>query len=60
MPSFPEDYSGPIVDRYLTLKFKDIENNKSKGKFKGSANSPKLSKGPVAPGPSNVQEDSAE
>ena len=60
MPSFPEDYSGPIVDRYLTLKFKDIENKKSKGKLKGSSNSPNLTKGSVDPNPSTVHEESVE
>ncbi|CAH1405973.1 unnamed protein product [Nezara viridula] len=30
-PSFPEDYAGPLVDRYLTQKFKEIEEkNKNK------------------------------
>lgn len=24
-PSFPEDYSGPVVDRYLTAKFNEME-----------------------------------
>ncbi|XP_068908782.1 uncharacterized protein [Tenebrio molitor] len=24
-PKFPEDYSGPLVDRYLALKFKEME-----------------------------------
>lgn len=27
-PSFPEDFSGPIVDQYLTLKFRELENKK--------------------------------
>jgi hypothetical protein len=27
-PSFPEDFSGPLVDQYLTLKFKELENKK--------------------------------
>ncbi|KAJ9579965.1 hypothetical protein L9F63_004348, partial [Diploptera punctata] len=27
-PSFPEDFSGPLVDQYLTLKFREIENKK--------------------------------
>jgi hypothetical protein len=34
-PSFPEDFSGPIVDQYLTLKFKELENKK---KIKENAN----------------------
>lgn len=29
-PSFPEDYSGPLVDHYLNLKFKEIEEKVSK------------------------------
>ncbi|KAF6213032.1 hypothetical protein GE061_010746 [Apolygus lucorum] len=29
-PSFPEDYAGPLVDRYLTHKFKEIEQGKNK------------------------------
>lgn len=29
-PSFPEDYAGPLVDEYLTLKFKELEAKKSK------------------------------
>jgi hypothetical protein len=28
VPSFPEDFSGPIVDRYLALKFRELENKK--------------------------------
>lgn len=27
-PSFPEDYAGPLVDEYLTLKFQEIEAKK--------------------------------
>ncbi|XP_065225663.1 uncharacterized protein LOC135849249 [Planococcus citri] len=27
-PSFPEDYSGPLVDQYLTEKFKEIESQR--------------------------------
>ena len=27
-PSFPEDFSGPIVDQYLALKFRELENKK--------------------------------
>jgi hypothetical protein len=34
-PSFPEDFSGPIVDQYLALKFKELENKK---KSKGNTN----------------------
>ena len=30
-PSFPEDFSGPVVDRYLTAKFNEMEKkNKNK------------------------------
>lgn len=25
MPKFPEDFTGPEVDRYLELKFKEME-----------------------------------
>ncbi|XP_068081819.1 uncharacterized protein [Anabrus simplex] len=28
MPSFPEDFSGPLVDQYLTRKFQEQENKK--------------------------------
>ena len=35
-PSFPEDYSGPLVDQYLTEKFKEIE---SKRKYRYPSNS---------------------
>jgi hypothetical protein len=35
-PSFPEDFSGPLVDQYLALKFKELENKK-----KGNKNSNK-------------------
>lgn len=27
-PSFPEDYAGPLVDEYLTLKFQELEAKK--------------------------------
>uniref|UniRef100_A0A0K8S3F9 Chitin-binding type-2 domain-containing protein n=1 Tax=Lygus hesperus TaxID=30085 RepID=A0A0K8S3F9_LYGHE len=29
-PSFPEDYAGPLVDRYLTHKFRELEQGKNK------------------------------
>lgn len=29
-PKFPEDYSGPLVDRYLALKFKEMEDKMKK------------------------------
>lgn len=28
-PSFPEDYEGPLVDRYLEDKFRETENTRS-------------------------------
>ncbi|KAF5295117.1 hypothetical protein FQA39_LY13268 [Lamprigera yunnana] len=31
-PKFPEDYSGPLVDRYLALKFKEMEEKLKKEK----------------------------
>ncbi|XP_050667060.1 uncharacterized protein LOC126966841 [Leptidea sinapis] len=33
-PKFPEDYSGPLVDKYLTLKFKEMEEQFKKNKKK--------------------------
>ncbi|XP_014359777.2 uncharacterized protein LOC106711872 [Papilio machaon] len=33
-PKFPEDYSGPLVDKYLTLKFKEMEEEFKKNKNK--------------------------
>ncbi|XP_063827508.1 titin [Ostrinia nubilalis] len=36
-PKFPEDYSGPLVDKYLTLKFKEMEEQFRKNKNKQSA-----------------------
>ncbi|XP_050348990.1 uncharacterized protein LOC126772640 [Nymphalis io] len=33
-PKFPEDYSGPLVDKYLTLKFKEMEEQFKKNKNK--------------------------
>ncbi|XP_030027380.2 uncharacterized protein LOC115445295 isoform X1 [Manduca sexta] len=35
-PKFPEDYSGPLVDKYLTLKFKEMEEQFKKNKGKQS------------------------
>ncbi|CAG2054492.1 unnamed protein product, partial [Timema podura] len=35
-PSFPEDFSGPLVDQYIALKFKEIE-LKKKNKEKAAA-----------------------
>lgn len=39
-PKFPEDYSGPLVDKYLALKFKFMEEKlqKQRGQRVGSAN----------------------
>ncbi|XP_055852556.1 uncharacterized protein LOC129916566 isoform X2 [Episyrphus balteatus] len=34
-PKFPEDYSGPLVDKYLALKFKEMEEKMSREKLKG-------------------------
>ncbi|KAF5273089.1 hypothetical protein FQR65_LT04831 [Abscondita terminalis] len=31
-PKFPEDYAGPLVDKYLALKFKEMEEKLSKEK----------------------------
>lgn len=31
-PKFPEDYSGPLVDKYLALKFKEMEEKMRKQK----------------------------
>ncbi|XP_061704634.1 uncharacterized protein LOC133515993 [Cydia pomonella] len=36
-PKFPEDYSGPLVDKYLTLKFKEMEEQFKKNKNKSTA-----------------------
>ncbi|CAH0723786.1 unnamed protein product, partial [Brenthis ino] len=33
-PKFPEDYSGPLVDKYLSLKFKEMEEQFKKNKKK--------------------------
>lgn len=52
MPKFPEDFTGPEVDRYLELKFKEMEaklkekklkKQKAKEKAAKSSNSPILS-----------------
>ncbi|XP_055907840.1 signal element on autosome protein 2 [Eupeodes corollae] len=34
-PKFPEDYSGPLVDKYLALKFKEMEDKMNREKLKG-------------------------
>lgn len=34
MPKFPEDFSGPEVDRYLELKFKEMEAKLKEKKLK--------------------------
>ncbi|XP_060527021.1 uncharacterized protein LOC132702439 isoform X2 [Cylas formicarius] len=39
-PKFPEDYSGPLVDKYLALKFQEMEEKlRKQKKGKGKANS---------------------
>ncbi|KAJ8965397.1 hypothetical protein NQ314_004148, partial [Rhamnusium bicolor] len=39
-PKFPEDYSGPLVDKYLALKFQEMEEKMRKEK-KGKGNASK-------------------
>ncbi|CAG9839849.1 unnamed protein product [Diabrotica balteata] len=39
-PKFPEDYTGPLVDKYLALKFQEMEEKMRKEK-KGKGNSSK-------------------
>ncbi|XP_018578797.1 uncharacterized protein LOC108916936 [Anoplophora glabripennis] len=39
-PKFPEDYSGPLVDKYLALKFQEMEEKMRKEK-KGKGNADK-------------------
>ncbi|GAB0088195.1 hypothetical protein DMENIID0001_025830 [Sergentomyia squamirostris] len=34
-PKFPEDYSGPLVDKYLAIKFQEMEEKMRKQKQKG-------------------------
>jgi len=34
MPKFPEDFTGPEVDRYLELKFKEMEAKMKEKKLK--------------------------
>lgn len=34
MPKFPEDFSGPEVDRYLEIKFKEMEKKMKEKKLK--------------------------
>ncbi|XP_038221704.1 uncharacterized protein LOC119839487 [Zerene cesonia] len=41
-PKFPEDYSGPLVDKYLTLKFKEMEEQFKKNKNKSKTASEKV------------------
>ncbi|XP_017781033.1 PREDICTED: uncharacterized protein LOC108565878, partial [Nicrophorus vespilloides] len=38
-PKFPEDYSGPLVDRYLALKFKEMEEKMKKERKQNKENS---------------------
>lgn len=44
-PKFPEDYSGPLVDKYLALKFKEMEEKlrKIKGARSNGTELPELS-----------------
>ncbi|XP_068624467.1 uncharacterized protein [Battus philenor] len=44
-PKFPEDYSGPLVDKYLTLKFKEMEEEFKKNKSKNKLASAKIEDG---------------
>ncbi|XP_037909424.1 proline-rich extensin-like protein EPR1 isoform X3 [Hermetia illucens] len=34
-PKFPEDYSGPLVDKYLALKFQEMEEKMRRERLKG-------------------------
>ncbi|XP_055525208.1 uncharacterized protein LOC129718444 [Wyeomyia smithii] len=34
-PKFPEDYSGPLVDKYLAIKFQEMEDKMKKQRAKG-------------------------
>ncbi|XP_055614975.1 uncharacterized protein LOC129761280 isoform X2 [Toxorhynchites rutilus septentrionalis] len=34
-PKFPEDYNGPLVDKYLAIKFQEMEEKMKKQKAKG-------------------------
>nr|XP_029715789.1 uncharacterized protein LOC115259370 [Aedes albopictus] len=34
-PKFPEDYSGPLVDKYLAIKFQEMEEKMQKQRAKG-------------------------
>ncbi|XP_065077088.1 uncharacterized protein LOC135700489 [Ochlerotatus camptorhynchus] len=36
-PKFPEDYSGPLVDKYLAIKFQEMEEKMKKQRSKGKA-----------------------
>ncbi|KAM3967120.1 uncharacterized protein ACR2FA_011971 [Aphomia sociella] len=44
-PKFPEDYSGPLVDKYLTLKFKEMEEQFKKNKKNKQTASEKMDNG---------------
>jgi len=43
-PKFPEDYSGPLVDKYLALKFKEMEEKMRQERNKNKNNSSKEEK----------------
>ncbi|XP_052864565.1 uncharacterized protein LOC128271165 [Anopheles cruzii] len=38
-PKFPEDYSGPLVDKYLALKFQEMEEKMKQQRAKGAKQS---------------------
>ncbi|XP_055587741.1 uncharacterized protein LOC129740153 isoform X2 [Uranotaenia lowii] len=42
-PKFPEDYSGPLVDKYLAIKFQEMEEKMKQQRAKGKA----VTKAPV-------------
>ncbi|CAK1544010.1 unnamed protein product [Leptosia nina] len=58
-PKFPEDYSGPLVDKYLTLKFKEMEEQFKKNKNKHTA-SEKIDNSDEDASSENVPESSTE
>ncbi|CAG5088169.1 Protein of unknown function [Cotesia congregata] len=59
MPKFPEDFSGPEVDRYLELKFKEME-AKLKAKKLKKAMEKKEKEKPQTPEPELEQESAPE
>lgn len=42
-PSFPEDYAGPLVDQYLSLKYYELENKKKNGTTKSTTSTTEAS-----------------